>query len=403
MNGHDTGDKVLKDQRSELLLSQREQADKFAFPMFCLSLLFLVLLAALIVAWVDIPRVVELAQAEAIEAQAGTERAGGDDGGKEGVNNGAALATPQPFLLTGGLSGTTVAWAEKLGSIFLVLLCLLWPLFVIEYVLSVGRWQFGRTPLFDAESLPRKLARASVCLVPPLRLAAQSPAWDNRIWLPVLNWQHPGRQLSKTLEQIASKPMLIIALLILPVLLIEFGLSGLIEKHGWLRVLLHVSTGFIWWAFTVEFIIMISATDKKLNYVKKHWIDLAIILLPLLSFLRSIRVLRIAKLAKVQKVAKMGRIYRMRGLAMKVFKAMAVAGLVQRVLKVTPEKRLQKLKLQYKEKTEELADLQEDIDELEAEIKLTSAESKNLVGDATDDSEKERYESNQPGDQKRSA
>lgn len=376
------------EQRNELLLAQREQADKFAFPMFCLSLLFLVLLASLIVAWVDIPRVVELAQAEAVEAQ------GDNDNG-----NGAAATALQPFLLTGGLSGTTVAWAEKLGSVFLMLLCLLWPVFVIEYVVSVGRWQFGSTRLFEAESLPRKLARASVCLVPPLRLAAQSPAWDHRIWLPVLNWQHPGRQLSKTLERIASKPMLIIALLILPVLLIEFGLSDLIERHGWLRVLLHVSTGFIWWAFTVEFIVMISATDKKLAYVKKHWIDLAIILLPLLSFLRSIRVLRIAKLAKVQKVAKMGRIYRMRGLAMKVFKAMTVVGVVQRVLRVTPEKRLQKLKLQYQEKTEELAELQEDIDELEAEIKLTATE----PSDIADESGAVAYESSEPDDQKRSA
>jgi hypothetical protein len=34
---------------------------------------------------------------------------------------------------------------------------------------------------------------------------------------------------------------------------------------------------------------MISVAPRRLEYCKKHWLDLAIILLPLISFLRSLR------------------------------------------------------------------------------------------------------------------
>jgi voltage-gated potassium channel len=174
--------------------------------------------------------------------------------------------------------------------------------------------------------------------------------------------------LHARLERAFGKPMLIIAMLILPVLLIEFGLHSLVEANQWLQVLLHVCTGFIWCAFTIEFLIMLSATDKRFTYVKTHWIDLAIILLPLISFLRSLRVLRLARLAKVQKLAKMSRVFRVRGLAMKAMRALMLLGFVNRLLGITPEKRLAKLELLYQDQSEELMDLKEEIDGLKAEL-----------------------------------
>lgn len=53
---------------------------------------------------------------------------------------------------------------------------------------------------------------------------------------------------------------------------------------------------------------------------------------------------------------------------MKLFKAMVLVGFVHRLLRITPEKKLRKLKMQYEEKTLELEDLQEEISELELEI-----------------------------------
>jgi len=113
---------------------------------------------------------------------------------------------------------------------------------------------------------------------------------------------------------------------------------------------------------------MLSSTDKRLSYIKKNWIDLAIILLPLVSFLRSFRVLRLARLAKVQKLAKMGRVFRMRGLFMKTMRALMLFGFINRLLRITPEKRLAKLNALYDEQAEELAELKSEIEEVEQSI-----------------------------------
>lgn len=328
---------------SDLLQFRRELADRVALPMFVLSLVFMALLASLIVIWIDIPRVAELAVLDAIE-----ERSEGE------LDDDVAMLA---------LTEATTPY-ETMGWIALGILCAVWVLFWVELAIkTVLRVRAG-----DELSARLMMTGLLACLIPPLRLAAPSPAWDGRIWLPNLQWQHPGRRLSRTLDGVAGKPMLIIALLILPILLIEYGLSSLVEEHDWLRMLMHVSTGFIWFAFAVEFIIMVSATDKKLAYIKKNWIDLAIILLPLISFLRSIRALRLAKLAKVQRLAKLGRVYRMRGLLMKAVRALMLFQVVNRILRITPEKQLVKLQTVYAEKEIELQELKEDIDELQKTI-----------------------------------
>lgn len=340
----------------DTLQQEQERADRLAFPMFAAALVFLVLLAALIVLWVDIPRVAELAR---IDAQA----AHGGDASSPTANT--LLDTK--LLAVSDRSANLMARSQGFGQIVFILLLLMWPLFIVEYFYTRKRSE-ASAQKHGTGTRSQRIARAVACFVPPLRLASQSQSWDFRIWLPILDWQHPGRQLVRTLERAFSKPMLIIALLILPILLVEYGLHGLVERNDWLRILLHVCTGFIWCAFATEFIIMMSATDKKLAYVKKNWIDLAIILLPLISFLRTIRVLRLARLAKIQKLAKVGRIYRMRGLVMKAVKGLMLFGVVNRLLRVTPEKTLQKLELKYEEKSVELDELKQEIDELKTDI-----------------------------------
>ena len=318
--------------------------------MFGMSAIFVCLLGALIVLWVDIPRVAELTAVGGIEST--------DD---IGLNPDQVTALVQQNAL--------VIQADPLGNIVRWVLFLLWPVFWLEFFYS-KRLTGPPSSIKHGEYF-----RLVACLIPPLRIAAPSAAFGGKIWLPNWGWQLPGKDLHERLERAFGKPMLIIAMLILPVLLIEFGLQSLVEANRWLQVLLHLCTGFIWCAFTAEFLIMLSATDKRFTYVKTHWIDLAIILLPLISFLRSLRVLRLARLAKVQKLAKMGRVFRVRGLAMKAMRALMLFGFINRLLGITPEKRLAKLRLLHKEETEELADLQQEIDELEAEMIASSAQS----------------------------
>jgi voltage-gated potassium channel len=151
----------------------------------------------------------------------------------------------------------------------------------------------------------------------------------------------------------------------------------------------------IWCAFAVEFILMVSSTKKKLLYVKKNWIDLAIILLPLVSFLRSLKIVRAAKLAKfakVQQLTKMGRVYRMRGLLAKTVRAFLVLELVHRIFKTSPEKRLEQLLAQAEDKEDELRELQQRITAVRAQMESESAESESAESENTE-SEKVEPES----------
>lgn len=318
-------------------------ADWLAGPMFVLSLLFLLLVAALTVVWVDIP------QAEFVL---------GPDG------------------LPGKDSGTDTLDFElaslQLGSHIAKLIFLFWLVFIGEFLFSYfsqrrhGRsfWQYD-------------FYRLLVCFLPPLRMAAPVPNKGGRIWLPGFGWRMPGRALSKRLEKTFSKPMLLIATLILPVLIVEFGMQTYVQQHLWLRLILHISTGFIWIAFSVEFIIRFSATHRKFEYVKKNWIDLAIVALPLISFLRSLRVLRAVKLAKfaqVQHLARIGRIYRLRSLAVKVLRALILFEFFHRFFRIKPEKKLAALRAEFRERKADLTDLQKRIDQLAEEVRQSRSE-----------------------------
>lgn len=256
--------------------------------------------------------------------------------------------------------------ALQTGYLIFALLLLIWPAFLAEpiYVRWLARAQNGAPK--------NKLVSDLICaLCPPLRMGKSIAAKGNEIWLPRFDWHPPGKPLHKGLERVFSKPMLIIAMLILPVLLIEFRYQELLQENIWLKLVLSISMGLIWCAFACEFILMVSSTNKKLQYVKKNWIDLAIILLPLVSFLRSLRIFRAAKLAKfakLQQLTKMGRIYRMRGLLAKTIRAFLVLEIVNRVLKTAPEKRLDKLLAQVEDKEEELRELKERVASIRAEM-----------------------------------
>lgn len=286
--------------------------DNRAAGMFCASLVFLALLGVLIVCYVDIP-------------------------------------TRSQFADTANSADPLQRAAQHTGFVALMCLLALWPVFWLEQLV------FG------------KRNRLLLALLPPLRLAARGGPQHRHVWLPRLGWQQPGRALSRQLDRALSLPMLMVALLILPVLLVEIGMAAVIDSHPVLRVMLPVATGLIWVAFAAEFIVMVGATDRKIAYIKTHWIDLAIILLPLVAFLRTIRVLRLARLAKIQKLAKLTRVYRMRGLLMKTVKALMLLGIVQRLIGGNSQRRLAKLKLEYQDKLDDLAELKAQIAAIEAQ------------------------------------
>lgn len=323
----DSPDPTLTPSESTNLSSKEQRsrtiANQMASPMFYLSILFLTLVAILLTIQVYVPRLAELAAAANVSAE---------------------LPAAQTLLS----NSNTI---ERLFSYSAILLLAIWPLFLIEHFYNAH----AAARLTESKGqIKRALA---ICLCPPLRLGATSPAQDNKLWLPGLGWREPGRQLCKDLQQKLSMPMLVIALTILPVLLIEKVFNNAVIEHAWLRLLLNTATGFIWLAFTTEFIVMVNSSAKKIAYIKANWIDLAIILLPLIAFLRSFSLL-----------AKLGKAYRMRGIVTKTMRALALLEIADRLTGNDPVKKLQRLTDQYQEKMEELEALQEEIKLLEAEV-----------------------------------
>jgi voltage-gated potassium channel len=184
------------------------------------------------------------------------------------------------------------------------------------------------------------------CICPSLRMCARSPEMNHRLWLPGLGWRQPNHRLRKRLQRRFSIPMITIALLIMPVLVIEFFMKDQVAQHTSLRTVLHMGTGIIWFAFAFEFILMVSVAEKKLAYCKKHWIDLAIIALPIFSFMRSfqwLRATRVSKLLKLKQVTQLARVYRLRGTAVKTLRALILLDLAQRFLQRDPNRAIEKL------------------------------------------------------------
>ena len=107
---------------------------------------------------------------------------------------------------------------------------------------------------------------------------------------------------------------------------------------------------------------MCAVADSKLAYCKSHWLDLAIIFLPLISFARALRVARLARLGR------MSRLYRLRGLAIRAFRALLLLDVIARVIGRTPEKEVKRLRALAAAKEAELDDLRKDIAKLEARI-----------------------------------
>jgi voltage-gated potassium channel len=317
---------------------RRRAARWLAAPMFCLSLTFLIVVAILVVLWVDVQLFLS----------------------DPDVEQGAAAELSQsrdPWI--------SQKAAHEAGSLCLYFLVLIYPLFWLEllfqYIIrdrSVSFWQ-------------QRSQSVVACFCPPLRMCARNYDMDGNIWFPKIGWRQPDKQLRDELEKKFSVPMIFIALAILPVLLIEVGMREQLMQRPWLQLLLHASMGVIWFAFAAEFLVMVSVAEKKLWYCKEHWLDLAIILLPFIAFLRSLRVVRatrLARLAKIQQLSKMGRLYRLRGLAMRALRALLILELLNRIFRISPERRLKSLRSSLEEKEAECEELRGQIAELEQQV-----------------------------------
>lgn len=238
-------------------------------------------------------------------------------------------------------------------------LLLLWPIYVVE--LAVHILLGGRNLRFNLLYV----------ILPPLRLGGRDHATWSRVWLPGALWQRVDRDLIDRVEKATSGPMVGFALLVLPLLSIEFGWAHLVEQHVWLKFALESTSSVIWLAFAMELIVMASIARRKTRYLTKHWIDLAIVLLPMVQAMPALRLARLVRLGKVAKLnylAKLSKVYRTRGMATRAFRAMLLLDSVQRLLRLNPEMRLAALEEELEDHFYEIEQIRKEMRELEARI-----------------------------------
>jgi hypothetical protein len=111
--------------------------------------------------------------------------------------------------------------------------------------------------------------------------------------------------LRQRVDHLFHWPMIVLALAILPLLAIEvYG-----QPTGALKLAIEIGFAVIWLAFVVEFVWKITIAESRVEYVRRNWFDVVIILLPLLRPLRAFRA--------TQGLARSTRAFRLRGVGMK--------------------------------------------------------------------------------------
>jgi hypothetical protein len=88
-------------------------------------------------------------------------------------------------------------------------------------------------------------------------------------------------------------PMITLALLMLPLLVIELWVT---TKPTWLWWTCWAAMTLIWLAFFIEFIVKITIAECRIEYAKRNWLDIFIILLPALRPLRVAAITRTSRL-----------------------------------------------------------------------------------------------------------
>jgi hypothetical protein len=216
-----------------------------------------------------------------------------------------------------------------------------------------------------------------VLLFPPLRMSLPHPT-TNQLWLPQLGWQMPGKKLLTTLDRAFNGPMLAFALLILPVLILEYTAKDLVATHPWFNFTMNLVVAIIWVAFAVEFLLKLSAAPHPFRYVRAKWVDLAIVLLPIFEFVltfwaNSPMVARLLRLTRASdQLARYGRLYRLQGVFIRGWYALISLEAISRLVGSTPEKRLRRVEEQIVELEEDLAALREQAEQFRQQIAAKS-------------------------------
>ncbi|TVP51799.1 MAG: hypothetical protein EA341_04415 [Mongoliibacter sp.] len=260
------------------------------------------------------------------------------------------------LLANEGENITVAIFQSRVAGLYLIG----WFLFVLEF--GVMMWIKTRSGIKINRTLI--IGRSQALLFPPVRMGSRHLINPDLQWIPFLGWSFRNEGLLKFLKEKFSIPMIVIALLIIPVLVIEWKFYEEVQGflHTDLSFVLDLTQAFIWLAFAFEFILMVSISREKLDYIQKNWIDLLIILLPFIAFVRTMRIIKVARLSQL------ARGYKLRGLLMKARQGLFFAGFFYRILTFrnyqmkTIKKKLEKNQKEKEVLEEELIELYTNID-----------------------------------------
>jgi hypothetical protein len=270
-----------------------------------------------------------------------------------------AFLTAIGLVLPHGDSGEAFRDWLLTQTLFCVVIIALWAVVIIEGLLGL---------FFAHDAWPARLKRLLLTsLVPPLRMITASSTSRGWLWLPGAGWKPTGEETSEKLEQKLALPMVVLTLLVLPVLGAELTGGETMDNHPRLALATHLTTCVIWIGFTAEFLWMVAAAPNKLTYCLKHWINLVIILLPLVAFLRVLNAFRFARMIRAGKLL---RAYRLRGLWTRLWRLALLFNLFDRLQQRDPAKYCAALEKKISDIEEELAELR---------IKLATHRSKTSV------------------------
>lgn len=228
------------------------------------------------------------------------------------------------------------------------------PLFELLYVIHLKNKEHLKVSIYQL------IFRTVAIPLMPLRMGARRLSDNDWLWIPFWKWSKCNDILLEELKRKFSMPMIGIALLIIPILFIDLNKTvgeQVAARVPEISLYLEAVQAFIWIAFTFEFILMFSVTRDKLDYCKANWIDLFIILLPLVSFLRTFRAIQ-----GIARVNQLARAYRFRGVITKVREALVLADLVQRIMYPNPETQLRALQKKIQKNRREKIHLEKQVE-----------------------------------------
>lgn len=283
-----------------------------------------------------------------------------------------ALAVVLPQLASHRVPLGVVRWAG-------VAAIAIWAAMAVELLVRVAWLERGRG------SRRRGAYEVGCLLVPPLRLGLTAMGGRSRrlVWLPGVGWRRSGRALVRHLQRRFSGPMIVIGLMVLPALALEFLYKDQLDARPTVALGLDIGLRLIWLAFAIELVVMLAASREKLTYARQHWVDLAIVLFPLISFLRVLRLLRLGSVVRASRLATMARTYRLRGLAMRLMRAVLLLRVLERMSERATRARIRMLEGSIEKHQRQIHEASEEIAELRTHLEKRRRD-KGGIGEETD-------------------